>query len=56
MQNCLLQVYLNLSSTAIDNSNDETNFLHKFQVSSLLKVFAINSSASIKLSSLSCLK
>ena len=49
------EVTLNLSSNAIGNSNDETNFLHSLllnntQVSRLLKAFVNNSSGNIKLS------
>ena len=49
------KVTLNLSSNIIGGSNDENNFPHKSlltntQVSKLLKAFANNSSANIKLS------
>ena len=48
-------VTLNLSSNAVGESNDETNFLHRLlvtdtQVSRLCKAFANVSSANIKLS------
>ena len=46
---------LNLSSNAVDNSNDETNFPHKLlltntQVPRVWKAFANGSSADIKFS------
>ena len=49
------EVTLNLSSNLIENSNDETNFLHKLlltntQVSKIRKVFTKCSSANIKFS------
>ena len=50
------EVTLNLSTNVIGDSNDETNFPHKWlliterQVSRLRKALANNSSASIKLS------
>ena len=48
------EVALNLSSNVTGDSNDELNFPHKLlltdrQVSSLLKAFANNLSANIKL-------
>ena len=50
-----IEVTLNLSSTVIGNSNDETNFPHKLwltnaQVSKICKAFANASSANIKFS------
>ena len=49
-----IKVTLNLSSKMIGDSNDETNFPHKFlltdrQVSKFCKAFPNNSSANIKL-------
>ena len=49
------EVTLNLLSSLIGNSNDETNFLHKLlltdtQVSEIRKAFANGSSANIKFS------
>ena len=48
------EVTLNLSSNVIGNSNEETNFLHKFlltnrQVLRICKALASNSSANTKL-------
>ena len=50
-----IEITLNLSSNLIDNSNDETNFLHKLfltntRISRLCKAFANNLSANIRLS------
>ena len=49
------EVTLNISSNVIENSNDETNFLHTLiltnrQVSRLRQPFANNSTANMKLS------
>ena len=49
------EVFLNLSSNVIGDSNNETNILHKLllthtQVSRFCKAFANNSSAKMKLS------
>ena len=48
------QVTINLSSNAVDESNDETNFFHKLlltntQVSKIRKAFANGLSSNIKL-------
>ena len=56
-----IEVTLNLSSNVIGNSNDDTNFPHKYvvtntQVSRICQAFANNSSANIKLSKLNCIK